>query len=72
MNEDVTAQLPQVKMNMSLYGPPTVAEVEKTITAVSRDKTSGSDAIPGDVFNTGGNRLAIKIKELFEMIWNAK
>ena len=59
-------------MNMSLYGPPTVAEVEKAIAAVSRGKALRSDAIQVEVYKTGSTRLAIKIKELFEIIWNAK
>ena len=38
INEDVIAQLPQVKMNTSLDDPHTVAEVEKPIAAFSSGK----------------------------------
>ena len=66
INEDVIPQLSQVKMNMSLDDPPTVAEVEKVIAALSSGKAPGSDAW---IYKVGGTRLAIKINELFETIW---
>ena len=66
------AQLPQVKMNMSLDNPPTVIEVEKAIAALSNDKAPGSDTIPAVIYKAGATRLAIKINELFETIWSAE
>ena len=50
INEDVIAQLPQVNMNMSLHGPPTVAEVEKAIAPLSRRKSPESDIIPAEIY----------------------
>ena len=61
INEDVIAQLPQVKMNISLDDQPTVAEVEKAIAAHSSGKVPGSDATPAETYKAGGTRLAIKI-----------
>ena len=39
---DLTS-LPQVRMNMSLHDPPTVAVVEQDIAALSDGKAPGSD-----------------------------
>ena len=72
INDDVLAQLPQVKMNMSLDDPPTVAEVEKVIAALSNDKAPGSDDIPVEIYKAGGIRLAIKINELFKTVCSAE
>ena len=52
--------------------PPTVAQVEKTIAALSKGKAPGSDAIPAEIYKTGGTRLAIKINELFDTLWSAE
>ena len=62
--EDVIAQLLQVKLNMSLDDPPTVAEVEKAIAALSSGKAPGSDAIPAEIYKACGTRLAIKINDI--------
>ena len=50
INEDVIVQLPQVKMNMCLDDPPTVAELEKALAARSSGKATGSDAIPAEIY----------------------
>ena len=68
----MSAQLPQVKMNMSLDDPPTVAEVEKATAALPSGKAPGSDAIPAEIYKAGGTRLAIKINELFKTVWSAE
>ena len=73
INEDVLAQLPQVKLNMSLDDPPCVTEVEKAITALSNDKAPGYDTIPTEFDKAGCTQpcATIKNNELFETIWSA-
>ena len=46
--------------------------MEKAIAALSNDNAPRSDAIPAEIFKTGGTRLAIKIDEQFETIWSAE
>ena len=72
INEDVIAQLPQMELNISLDDPPAVAEVEKAIAARSSGKAPGADAFPAEIYKAGGTRLAIKIGELFQIIWSAE
>ena len=59
-------------MNMSLDDPPTVAEVEKAIAALSSGTDPGSDAIPAEIYKVSGTWLAIKINELSETIWSTE
>ena len=61
INEDVIAQLPQMKMNMSLDDPHTVAEVEKAIAALSSGKVPGSDAIPAELYKLSRSVSYLKI-----------
>ena len=58
-------------MYMSLYDPPTVAEVEKAIAALPSGMAPGFDATREDVYKAGGTRSAIKINELLETICSA-
>ena len=58
-NEDVIDQLSQVQTNVFIDDPPTVAEVEKAIAALSSGKAPGSDAIPTNVYKAGSTQFDI-------------
>ena len=68
INADAIARLPQVKTNASLDDLITELEVRKAIGALSTGKAPGSDAIPAEIYKTGGTCLIAKLTELFNIM----
>ena len=61
INHDAIKRLPQVECNLLLDEFPTVAETVKAIKLVSSGKAPGSDAIPTEIYKTGGTPVAKKM-----------
>jgi hypothetical protein len=71
INEEAIARLPQVETNYELGKLPSVDEVQKAIKQFSHGKAPGSDAIPAEVYMSGGPALVEKLTSLFRSIWEA-
>ena len=69
INDEAINRLPQVECNMLLDEFPTVSETVKAIKLLSSGKAPGSDAIPAEIYKTGGIPVAKKMTELFHIMW---
>ena len=69
INEEAIARMQQIDINYFLDIPPVVAEVKKTINQLPTGKAPGSDAIPAEVYKTGGPSMTEKLTELFQSFW---
>ena len=69
INDEAINRLPQVECNPLLDELPTVSETMKAIKHLSSDKAPGSDAIPAEIYKTGGPPVAEKLTELFHIMW---
>ena len=69
INDEAINRLPQVECNPLLDELPTVSETMKAIKHLSSDKALGSDAIPAEIYKTGGPPVAEKLTELFHIMW---
>ena len=70
INEAAIARIPQVETNFSLDEPPTEEEVLKAVELLSRGKAPGIDAIPAEIYQSGGPALIQKLTELFQNMWS--
>ncbi|XP_069171541.1 uncharacterized protein [Procambarus clarkii] len=70
INVEAIARHLIVKINQDLNKPPTKEEVRNTIKQLSYDKAPGSDAIPAEVYTTGGPIMRQKLTKLFQSMWN--
>ena len=70
INEAAIARIPQVETNFSLDEPPTEEEVLKAVELLSRGKAPGIDAIPAEIYQSGGPALTQKLTELFQNMWS--
>ena len=66
INDTGIQLLPQVAFNPELNIPPSEEEVAKAIKQMSCGKAPGPDAIPAEVFKSGGPALLTKLTELFK------
>nr|KAG5700571.1 hypothetical protein BaRGS_015367 [Batillaria attramentaria] len=69
-NDEAIARMPQVEVDTEMDAPPNVQEAKKAVNQLSSGKAPGSDAIPAEVYKTGGTTLLQKLTELLESIWN--
>ena len=69
INDDTINRLPQVECNLLLDEFPTVSETVKAIKLLSSGKAPGSDAIPAEIYKAGGTPVAMKMRELFHIMW---
>lgn len=72
INDAAINRLPQVTVNTEMDQPPCTAEVIKAITQLSCGKAPGSDAIPAEIYKSGGPMLTEKLTELFVSCWNKR
>ena len=72
INDEAIQRLPQVATNEALAIPPTENEVAKAIKQMSVGKAPGPDAIPAEVFQSGGPSLITKLTELFQSVWESE
>lgn len=70
INEAAINRLPQVEINKELDLPPTTEEVTKAINQLSCGKAPGADAIPTEIYRSGGPVLTQKLTELFSLCWS--
>ena len=66
INDEAIQRFPQVDMNPDLDVPPCEDEVTKAIKQMSSAKTPDPDAIPAEVFKSGGPSLLQKLTALFQ------
>ena len=69
INDAAIQRLPQVAFNPELDIPPSEDEVAKAIKQMSCGKAPGPDAIPAEVFKSGGPAFLTKLTELFKFFW---
>ena len=69
INDNAINRLPQVECNILLDEFPTVTETTKVIKLLSSGKAPGSDTIPADIYEAGGQPMAKKLTELFHYMW---
>ena len=69
VNDNAINRLPQIECNVLLDEFPTVTETRKAIQHLSSSKAPGTDAIPAEVYKTGGLPMAEKLTELFQCMW---
>nr|VZI01727.1 unnamed protein product [Spirometra erinaceieuropaei] len=65
ISDAVIARLPQVATNVDLDLPPSLQEPIRAVQQLS----SGSDAIPAEVYKHGGPQLMDHLTELFQEMW---
>jgi len=68
-NDEAIQRLPQMDKNPDLDVPPSEDEVAKAIKHMSSGKAPGRDAIPAEVFKSGGPSLLQKLTALFQSSW---
>ena len=71
INDEAIKRLPQVTINETLAIPPTEEEVNKASKQMSTGKAPGPDAIPAEVFLSGGPNLIKKLTEMFQSAWES-
>ena len=69
VNDNAINRLPQIECNVLLDEFPIVTETRKAIQHLSSGKAPGTDAIPAEVYKTGGLPMAGKLTELFQCMW---
>jgi len=57
INDRAIARLPQLAINTEIDTPPTYEEVNKAIKQMTTGKAPGPDAIPAEVYKTGGKTI---------------
>ena len=70
INDGAIDRLSQIETNMELDEPPTFQETSKAINQLSSGKAPGTDAIPAEIYKTGGPMLTQKLTELFTSFWS--
>ena len=70
INDEAIARLPQVPINHQLDAPPSEVEVSKALRQLSIGKAPGSDAIPAEVYKTGGPTTLNHLTRLYQSMWN--
>jgi len=70
INQEAIDRLPQVEVNVSMDDIPNIQETEKAIRLLSSGKSPGPDAIPAEVYKSGGPCLVEKLTDLFQKMWH--
>ncbi|KAL8596595.1 hypothetical protein ACOMHN_034966 [Nucella lapillus] len=68
INDEAIARLPQVAINTELDAQPSY-EVNKAIKQMTTGKAPGPDAIPAEVYKTGGETIRNQLTSLFQSMW---
>ena len=69
INDEAIQRLFQVEINKDLDALPSVDEVARTIKHMSTNKAPGPDAIPAEIFISGGISLTSRLTDLFRSHW---
>ena len=71
-NEDAINRLPQIECNLLLDEFSTVLETQKASQHLPSGKAPGADAIPAEIYKAGGQPMAKKLTEVFQLMWKKK
>ncbi|KAL8599278.1 hypothetical protein ACOMHN_007993 [Nucella lapillus] len=66
INDEAIARLPQVAINTELNAQPSYEEVNKAIKQMTTGKAPDPDAIPAEVYKTGGETIRNQLTSLFQ------
>jgi len=72
INDQAITRLPQLPINTEIDTPPTYEEVNKAIKQMTTGKALGPDAIPAEVYKTGGKTIHSQLTSLFQSMWYQK
>jgi len=72
INDQAIARFPQLAINAELDTPLTYEEVNKAIKQMTTGKAPGLDAIPAEVYKTGGETIRSQLTSLFQSMWYQK
>ena len=72
IKDKAIARLPQLATNQELDIPPSSKEVSKAIKQMTSGKAPGPDAIPAEVFKSGGAAINDQLTSLYQTMWNQK
>ena len=70
INDEAIARLPQVPTNHDLDVLPLEDEVRKSIKQMSTGKAPGSDALPAEVYKSGGPAIVSQLTSLYQSMWS--
>ena len=70
INDEAIAHLSQLVTNQELDIPPSSEEVSKAIKQMTSGKAPGPDAIPAEVYMSGGAAINDQLKRLYKTMWN--
>ena len=65
MQESSLAKIPQVAVKLELDDPPTREEIKKATMQLKVGKSPGTDGIPAEVYQHGGEAVLDKLQDLF-------
>ena len=69
INDEAIQRLLQVEINIDLDALPSVDEVARAIKHMSTGKAPGPDAIPAEIFKSGGILLTKRLTDFFHSNW---
>ena len=70
INDEAIARLPQVPTKHVLDIAPSEDDVRKEVKQLATGKAPGSDAIPAEVYNTGGPSTLSQLTSLGQAMWS--
>ena len=65
VEETSLAKIPQADVKSFLDNPPTCDEIKEAIAKLKYGKSPGSDGIPAEVYQHGGDALLSRLHDLF-------
>ena len=69
VEETSLAKIPQADVKSFLDNPPTRDEIKEAIAKLKHGKSPGSDGIPAEVYQHGGDALLSRLHDLFTKCW---
>ena len=69
VEETSLAKIPQADVKSFLDNPPTCDEIKEAIAKLKHGKSPGSDGIPAEVYQHGGDALLSRLHDLFTKCW---
>ena len=69
MQESSLAKIPEVDVKLKLDDPPTHEEIRKATMQLKVGKSPGTDGIPAEVYQHGGEVVLDKLQDLFTNCW---
>ena len=69
MRESSPAKIPQADVKLELGDPPTCEEIRKATMQLKVGKSPGTDGIPAEVYQHGGEAVLDKLQNLFTNCW---